>query len=141
MRVVVVAESWSPAVDGVTRSVARVCEHLARRGHECLLVAPEARYRPVLDTVPTVRVPAVRLPGADLCLGLPSPRVAEVLRACAPDVVHLASPFSLGAQAARAADRIDAASVAVYQTDVAALRAPPRRPTTPLRPRHQVAVG
>jgi len=123
VRVVVVAESWTPDVNGVTRSVAQVRDHLVRRGHECLVVAPEARHRPVVDHVPTVRVPAVRWPGAGVSVGLPGPRVAEVLRAEAPDVVHLAAPFCLGAQAARVADRLGVPSVAVYQTDVAAFAA------------------
>jgi len=42
------------------------------------------------------------------------------LRTFGPDVVHLASPVVLGAQAAYAARRLGVPSVAVYQTDLAA---------------------
>jgi phosphatidylinositol alpha 1,6-mannosyltransferase len=49
---------------------------------------------------------------------LPSARVLEALDRFAPDIVHLASPFVLGAYGIAAADRLDLPSVAVYQTDV-----------------------
>src|ERR1700753_4052507 len=35
-----------------------------------------------------------------------------------PDVVHIASPATLGLQAARAAEELDVPSVAIYQTDL-----------------------
>ncbi len=49
---------------------------------------------------------------------LPQGLVAT-LREFAPDVIHLASPLVLGAQAAFAAGRLGVPAVAVYQTDIA----------------------
>jgi phosphatidylinositol alpha 1,6-mannosyltransferase len=50
---------------------------------------------------------------------MPSPRVLKLLADFRPDVVHAASPFLLGAQGIRAANRLDIPSVAIFQTDVA----------------------
>jgi phosphatidylinositol alpha 1,6-mannosyltransferase len=45
--------------------------------------------------------------------------VQRILNGSAPDVLHAASPFLLGAQGIAAANRLGVPSVAVYQTDVA----------------------
>lgn len=69
---------------------------------------------------PVHRVTAVKVPVVtSLPVGAPSPSVYHALRAFDPDVVHLASPFVLGAAGAAAARALDVPSVAVYQTDVA----------------------
>lgn len=69
---------------------------------------------------PVHRVTAVRVPVvSSLPLGAPSLSVYQALREFGPDVVHLASPFVLGAAGAAAARALDVPSVAVYQTDVA----------------------
>jgi phosphatidylinositol alpha 1,6-mannosyltransferase len=52
-------------------------------------------------------------------VGVPRRRLDHVLRAWAPDVVHLASPFVLGAAGAAAACRVGIPYVAVFQTDIA----------------------
>lgn len=119
MRVAIVAESFLPAVNGVTNSVLRVIEHLRREGHEVIVIAPgpgDDRY----GDVEVVRVRAFDLPGyVDLRVGLPKLRMGSVLRDFAPDVVHLAAPTVLGAAGVRAANRLGIPSVAVFQTDLA----------------------
>ncbi|AKE90987.1 MULTISPECIES: glycosyltransferase family 1 protein [Rhodococcus] len=125
MRVAIVAESFLPNVNGVTNSVLRVLEHLDRHGHEALVVAPDtvAGQPPAPtqhDGIPVHRVPAVHVPRvSSLPVGLPQPALTGLLRGFAPDVVHLASPFLLGAGGLGAARRLDLPTVAVYQTDVA----------------------
>ena len=69
---------------------------------------------------PVHRVTSVRVPVvSSLPVGAPSPSIYNSLREFAPDVVHLASPFVLGAAGAAAARVLDVPTVAVYQTDVA----------------------
>ena len=69
---------------------------------------------------PVLRVPSVMVPKvSSLPVGVPSPGMTAALRSFAPDVVHLASPFSLGAGGLAAARRLDVPAVAIYQTDVA----------------------
>lgn len=124
MRVAVVTESFLPQVNGVANSVCRVLEYLAAEGHQAMVIAPEpgSAGAPV-DTYagfPIANVPGVGLPGyRDFTVGLPTRRVERLLREFSPDVVHLASPISLGAAGARAARRIGVPSIAVFQTDVA----------------------
>ena len=124
MRVAIVAESFLPNMNGVTNSVLRVLDHLADRGHEALVIAPGARmhqeeaesYRGFrIARVPTVMVPLID----SLPIGVPNSTLAVELRRFAPDVVHLASPFVLGAAGAFTARALQIPAVAVYQTDVA----------------------
>ncbi|WP_396905434.1 glycosyltransferase family 4 protein [Mycolicibacterium phlei] len=125
MRVAIVAESFLPNVNGVTNSVLRVLEHLRRTGHEALVIAPDTpRGHPAADRlhdgVRVHRVPSNMVPGiTSLPVGLPRPRIINVLRGFSPDVVHLASPALLGYGGLLAARRLGVPTVAVYQTDVA----------------------
>lgn len=124
MRVAIVAESFLPNVNGVTNSVLRVLEHLADTGHEALVIAPGARegQEEIADYLgfPIVRVPTVRIPLIDsLPVGVPTTAVDEALREFKPDIIHLASPFVLGAAGAFSARQLRIPSVALYQTDVA----------------------
>lgn len=117
MRVAVVTESFLPTVNGVTNSVCKVLDHLERRGHEAMVIAPAAgspkRYRDFA----VHEVPALAY--RQFPVGLPNLQVQRVLDDFAPDVLHAASPFLLGGQALLAARRRHVPSVAVFQTDVA----------------------
>jgi len=119
VRIAIVSESFLPQVNGVTNSVLRVLEHLRRRGDEALVVAPGAGPDEYAGHR-VVRLPAVDLPVvSSLPIGFPSRRVLHELAAFRPDVVHLASPFVVGARGLAAARRLGVPAVAVYQTDVA----------------------
>jgi phosphatidylinositol alpha 1,6-mannosyltransferase len=119
VRIAIITESFLPQVNGVTNSVLRVIEHLRHRGHDALVVAPGAGPTEY-EGVPVVRTPAVDLPVVNsLPVGVPTRAVLTALTGFAPDVVHLASPFVVGARGVAAARRLRVPSVAVYQTDVA----------------------
>ncbi len=123
MKVVLVAETFLPQMNGVVNSVLQMLEHLRRRGHQALVIAPRGADEPdpamlagaelaQLRSIPTPRYP-------DLPITLASATALEaIMRMFKPDVVHLASPFVLGWQALRAADHLGVPSVAVYQTDI-----------------------
>jgi phosphatidylinositol alpha 1,6-mannosyltransferase len=121
VRVALVAETFHPDVNGVSNSVSRVCEHLARRGHHALVIAPgRPGGRETHRGHPVVRVPSFRPPGyRSVQLGRPGASLAGILAGFAPDVVHLASPALLGYAGARAADELGVPAVAVFQTDLA----------------------
>ncbi len=120
MRVAIVAESFLPSVNGVSGSVQRVLEHLRRTGHSALVVAPGLDAPTRHEGTPVLRVPAVEVPRiSSLPIGVPSPGMTSAIGDFAPDVVHLASPFVLGAGGMAAARRLGVPAVAVFQTDVA----------------------
>src|SRR5216117_2836395 len=123
VRVAIVTESFPPDVNGVAHSVVRVAEHLVRRGHVPMVVAPAPRAGGGDHDWPyrVVRVASLPMPGYPMFrVGLPSRgRIEQALREHGTDVVHLASPFALGASGVAVAGQLGLPSVAVYQTDVA----------------------
>lgn len=116
MRVAVVSESFLPTVNGVTTSVVKVLEHLADRGHEAMVIVPAAGSPRRYAGFPVHEVAALAY--RQFPVGLPNTQVSALLADFAPDVLHVASPFLLGAQAIAAANRLGIPSVAIYQTDV-----------------------
>ncbi|MFI0469855.1 glycosyltransferase family 4 protein [Saccharopolyspora sp. 5N102] len=119
MRIAIVTESFLPQINGVTNSVLRVLEHLRRRGDAALVIAPGAGPEEYAG-FPVIRLPAMDLPlVSSLPIGFPTRRLLRGLQEFRPDVVHLASPFIVGARGLAAARRIGVPTVAVYQTDVA----------------------
>ncbi|MEV7712192.1 glycosyltransferase family 1 protein [Streptomyces sp. NPDC088270] len=137
MRVVIVTESFPPDVNGVAHCTLQTARHLARHGHEPLVIAPATAgaattSRPDLPGIlehgtpepgapcPVVRVPSLPLPGyPQVRVALPSRRLTAALTAHRAELVHLAGPFVLGARGMAAAARLGLPTVAVYQTDLA----------------------
>jgi len=125
MRVALVTESFLPDVNGVAHSVVRAAEHLLHRGHQPMVIAPQpppaVRDARVDVPYPVVRIASLPMPRyPQIRLGLPTPTMTAAMRAHGTDVVHLASPFVLGAWGMVAARSLKLPTVAVYQTDVAA---------------------
>lgn len=118
LRVLIVTESFLPQINGVTASVCRVLEHLQATGHTAAVIAPTGPDRYAGADVHTVA--AAPVPGyPSFRVGLATHRsITRVMRDFQPDVVHLASPFMLGAVAAKAANRAGIPTVAIYQTDL-----------------------
>ncbi len=113
-------------MNGVTGSILQSVKHLTVRGHEVLIIAPNAgpidadlhgAQTKLLPSMPMPGYPAVRI------VSTTATKLAKTLRKFSPDVVHLASPFVLGWAGVRAADALGIPTVAVYQTDVAAYAA------------------
>jgi phosphatidylinositol alpha 1,6-mannosyltransferase len=111
LRVAVVTESFLPTDGPATRAACRTLEHLARRGHDAVVICPGPAPESFAGA-PVIGVRSVsyrRTP-----VGLPGARVLRTLAAFAPDVVHLSAPFVLGAVGATAADQLGVPSVAIF---------------------------
>ncbi|GLY27822.1 putative glycosyl transferase [Kineosporia sp. NBRC 101731] len=117
LRVAIVAESFLPTGNGVTNSVCRVLEHLRAHGHEAVVICPGPAPTSFAG-FPVVSVPSFNY--RQFPVGMPSSKVLRTLSAFRPDIVHLASPFVLGAVGVTAAGQLGVPTVAVFQTDVPA---------------------
>ena len=111
----IATESFLPSLNGVTTSVCRVAESLREQGHKAMIIAPgpaPATFAGhVVRTLPGVPVRGFRA-------GLPTRGVRRALRDFRPDVVHVASPFLVGARGLHNAESFDIPTVAIYQTDM-----------------------
>jgi phosphatidylinositol alpha 1,6-mannosyltransferase len=123
VRIAIITESFPPDVNGVAHCVLRVAEHLVRRGHHPLVIAPRPPGSlPRPDRAlpyPVARMPSLPMPcypGFRIAAAGSSLRAA--LAEHGAELVHLASPFVLGGGGAVAADRLGLPLIAVYQTDV-----------------------
>ncbi|GAA4917979.1 glycosyltransferase family 1 protein [Nesterenkonia rhizosphaerae] len=133
MKVVVVAESFLPHMNGVTNSVLHVLAHLRRRGDQVTVIAPSDSLfdsNPLAEEIPdqpelchgfpVIRVPSLPLPDypkVRVAAGFVM-RIRHILEDIRPDVVHVASPFVLGWRAIQAADALGLPTVSIYQTEV-----------------------
>ncbi len=111
MRIVLVAESFFPAVDGTTTTVKAVADRLVETGHTVLVVAPP----PGLTSYRGCRV--VRIQQRDRV----GTQVREVLEAFGPDLVHVTSPGTVGRKALKYAAKLGVRTLTVQQTPVSAL--------------------
>jgi phosphatidylinositol alpha 1,6-mannosyltransferase len=119
VRVAIVAESFLPHVNGVSTTVVRLANHLARRGHATLIVAPGPGDDHA-DETQVVRMKSFGMPFYRECrVARVDDRLDAELEQFRPDVIHLAAPFVLGRRAGRIATRMGVPVVAVYQTDLA----------------------
>ena len=116
MRVAIVTESFLPQVNGVTNSVVRVLETLKQNEFEAIVIAPTSVSEKHLGfkVFTATSISLLQFPVA-----MPGLSIARTLEDFNPDVIHVAAPFLLGAQAIGWGQRNNVPTVAVYQTDVA----------------------
>ncbi len=118
MRIALFTETFLPRVDGVTNTLCRLLDHLARRGHTSMLFAPEGGP-PYYAHTPVVGLRGWRLPlYPDFKLISPLAPIAGHLRAFKPDLVHVLNPITLGTAAIWRARAMGIPVVASYHTDV-----------------------
>lgn len=120
MRIAIVTENFLPKLDGVTRTLAMLLEHLRANGHHAIVLGPEGAPR---------RYAGYRVFGAR---GVPLPFYPELralvpsydfgsrLARFRPDVVHVADPMLLGASGIWWAQQAQTPLVSSYHTNLAA---------------------
>jgi glycosyltransferase involved in cell wall biosynthesis len=119
LRIAFVTEVWRPSINGVVTRLEATLRELRRRGHDLLVIAPDAGAPdPEVQVVgaPTVRIWFIY---GGQPWGLPVPGLARALDAFAPDVVHAVNPVLLGWAGVRYARRRGVPLVCSYHTRVA----------------------
>ncbi|KAG0164386.1 hypothetical protein DFQ28_010351 [Apophysomyces sp. BC1034] len=99
MRIAIITENFFPKVDGVTRTLGQLLEHLQRGKHKVMLLGPESGMTSYAgaELVGTVGIPFAPYP--ELKLNLWRPKFTAKLVEFEPDVIHLVDPVWLGATA------------------------------------------
>lgn len=120
-RVVMVSESSLLHPNGVVNSVEKSLMHLEAMGHDALVVAPSPVPKDGhFAGFPVKEVFSAPVPGRKFNYSAPFvPWLRGEMKRYEPDIVHLASPFSLGYYANYLARDLQVPSVAVFQTDIA----------------------
>jgi len=120
MRVAIITENFLPKLDGVTRTLARLLEHLQEQGHQALLLGPDSGMDCYAgaEVVGTAGLPLPVYP--ELRVNLFRPLFVRRLREFQPDIVHLVDPVALGAMGLAAARLLNIPIVSSYHTNLAA---------------------
>lgn len=120
MRVAIITENFLPKLDGVTRTLARLLEHLQQRKHEAILLGPASgmEHYAGAEIVGTAGIPLPFYP--ELKFNFFRPLFIRRLKQFRPDIVHLVDPVVLGAAGLGAARFLNVPVVSSYHTNLAA---------------------
>ncbi|HEV2457867.1 MAG TPA: glycosyltransferase family 1 protein [Ktedonobacterales bacterium] len=119
MRIAIVTENFLPKLDGVTRTLAMLLQHLQRHGHRVVVIGPQGSPRRYAGAR-VYGAPGVPLPFyPELRLLWPAPAFARRLARFRPDVMHVVDPMLLGAAGIAWAKRLDVPIVSTYHTNLA----------------------
>ena len=118
MRIAFISETFLPKIDGITNTLCRLLEHLARRGHESVMFAPQGAPSIYANTpiLQPISIPFPLYP--ELKIANPFTNLERHLAKFRPDLVHVVNPFSIGVAGTRYARLNDIPLVASYHTDV-----------------------
>ena len=120
MQIAIITENFLPKLDGVTRTVARVLEHLQATGHQALVLGPESGMEQYAgaEVIGTAGLPLPFYP--ELKANLFRPLFLRRLREFRPEVIHLVDPVFLGAAGLATARMLHVPVVSSYHTNLAA---------------------
>ena len=118
MRLAIFTDTFAPQINGVSHSLIKFADYLKQNNIPYLIFAPQyqenAEKEYNLCSLPGFSLPLY--PECRIC----RPRFAYVrnrLKDFAPDIIHLATPFSVGLSGLKAAKKLKLPCVAAYHTD------------------------
>lgn len=119
MRIAIVTENFLPKVDGVTRTLSMLLQHVRLRGHRAIVLGPTGAPRRYAGAR-VFSAPGVPIPFyPELRFLLPLPAFAHYLDRYQPDVIHVVDPMMLGAASIVWARQLGIPVVSSYHTNLA----------------------
>jgi glycosyltransferase involved in cell wall biosynthesis len=120
LRVAIITENFLPKLDGVTRTLVRLLEHLQTNGHQAMLLGPESGmdYFAGAEVIGTAGLPLPFYP--ELKFNFFRPLFMRRLNEFQPDIIHLVDPVILGATGLAAGHLLHIPLVSSYHTNLAA---------------------
>ncbi len=120
MRVAIITENFLPKLDGVTRTLARLLEHLQANGHHTLLLGPESGMEEYAgaEVIGTAGLPFPFYP--ELKFNFFRPLFIRRLHEFQPEILHIVDPVILGATGLAAARLFNIPIISSYHTNLAA---------------------
>jgi len=120
MRIAIITENFLPKLDGVTRTLAMLLEHLQWAGHQALVLGPESGMEQYAsaEVIGTRGLPLPFYP--ELKFNFFRPLFMRRLHEFQPDVIHLVDPVVLGAAGLAAARILKKPLISSYHTNLAA---------------------
>lgn len=120
MRIAIITENFLPKLDGVTRTVSRLLEHLHMQEHQVLLLGPECGMDEYAgaEVIGTAGLPLPFYP--ELKFNFFRPLFLRRLIEFRPDIIHVVDPVILGATGLAAARFLNIPIVSSYHTNLAA---------------------
>lgn len=120
MRVAIITENFLPKLDGVTRTLSRLLEHLQLNRHQAILLGPQSGMEQYAgaEIIGTAGFPLPFYP--ELKFNFFRPLFVRRLNEFRPDLVHLVDPVVLGAAGLGAARLLNLPVVSSYHTNLAA---------------------
>ncbi|OHB67348.1 MAG: glycosyl transferase family 1 [Planctomycetes bacterium RBG_13_62_9] len=117
MNILMMTNTFTPFVGGVSRSVTAFARQCRQAGHRVVIVAPQFEGAPTSEE-DVIRIPAIQhFNGSDFAVALPVPGyLSSRLEDFKPDIVHSHHPHLLGNTAVRIASRLSCPLVFTHHT-------------------------
>ena len=97
MRVAICTETFLPKVDGIVKVTCLLLDHLAKRGIDAMVIAPNYGLSEGYNNIPVTSLPSLSLPlYPEARLGFANLSLFRDLSAFKPDVAHLFHPMMTG---------------------------------------------
>ncbi len=119
MKIAIVTENFLPKLDGVTRTIAMLLEHLQKKSHQAIVLGPEGSVDEYAGAK-VVHINGIAIPFyPELKFLLPTRGFKSYIQDFQPDIVHLADPMLLGMAGIYWAQKQSIPIVAGYHTNIA----------------------